>query len=289
MQKRVVETIDQRRWTTRMDRKLVNGSWGLAPDTASTEHDLDGWANHAPTCRYIRPDCAHESNQEPVCTDCLFLYEQNCQAPDELNFLRHCRAIRQYIDQGSSYFFSQYVAAFLVGPTGRILDIDERSTAFLHSSGTLAIRHNCIWASDSEFNAVLSGAIERASVTGEPETLVCQGSAATQTRYTVLLQPKQGSAKERLAHPHHVSCLVFPLGRRRIASARQIMSMFALSPAEARLARALCHGETLEEYASAQGVKLTTVKTQLRAVFAKTQTDRQVTLVGLITGIPPLR
>ncbi len=67
------------------------------------------------------------------------------------------------------------------------------------------------------------------------------------------------------------------------------MSMFALSPAEARLARALCHGETLEEYASAQGVKLTTVKTQLRAVFAKTQTDRQVTLVGLITGIPPLR
>lgn len=87
----------------------------------------------------------------------------------------------------------------------------------------------------------------------------------------------------------NVACLVFPLGRRRIASARQLMSMFGLSAAEARLARALCHGETLEEYAEAQGVKLPTVKTQLRAVFGKTQTDRQVTLVALISGIPPLR
>lgn len=67
------------------------------------------------------------------------------------------------------------------------------------------------------------------------------------------------------------------------------MSMFALTAAEARLARALCHGETLEDYAEAHGVKLPTVKTQLRAIFSKTQTDRQVSLVNLIAGIPPLR
>ena len=72
-------------------------------------------------------------------------------------------------------------------------------------------------------------------------------------------------------------------------ASKQLISLFGLSPAEARLTRALCHGETFEEYADAQNVKLPTVKTQLRAVFAKTQTDRQVDLVNLISGIPPLR
>lgn len=70
---------------------------------------------------------------------------------------------------------------------------------------------------------------------------------------------------------------------------RDINIAIEVSPAEAHLARALCHGETLEEYAEAQSVKLPTVKTQLRAVFAKTQTDRQVALVSLISRIPPLR
>ena len=130
------------------------------------------------------------------------------------------------------------------------------------------------------FNAILSGAIERVAGLGKAETLICQCKAPAQTRYAILLQPNQSQ---------NLTCMVFPLGRRRIASVRQLMSLFGLSAAEARLARALCHGETLEEYARAQGVKLPTIKTQLRAVFAKTQTDRQVTLVSLVTGIPPLR
>lgn len=146
------------------------------------------------------------------------------------------------------------------------------------------MRHNRIAPADSGFNAVLLKAIGRAAASGMPETLICKDDGTTQQRYAVLLQPASGTKPAG-----NVSCLVCPLGRRRIASARQLMSMFALSAAEARLTRALCHGETLEEYAIAQGVKLPTVKTQLRSLFSKTQTDRQVALVSLIIGIPPLR
>jgi DNA-binding CsgD family transcriptional regulator len=181
------------------------------------------------------------------------------------------------------------VAAFLVSPSGRILDIDERSAAFLRSGGLLAIRHNQIRATHPAFNDLLTKAIERTSQGSKAETLICHGNTPGQTRYTLLLEPSLHGAKPLSGQLQNVACLVFPLGRRRIASARQLMSMFGLSAAEARLARALCHGETLEEFALAQGVKLPTVKTQLRAVFGKTQTDRQVTLVALIAGIPPLR
>lgn len=229
------------------------------------------------------------SNQELVCPDCQFLHEQHFVVPDDLNFLRHCRAIRHYVDQGASTLFSPYVAAFLLATNGCILDIDERSAAFLQSSGVLGIRHNRIFALANEFNEVLLHAIEGVAAIGEPETLICSGHAGAPARYTILLQPSQGQGAGDSNAPRTIVCLIFPLGRRRIASARQLIALFGLSPAEARLARALCHGETLEEYAEAQSVKLPTVKTQLRAVFAKTLTDRQVALVSLISSIPPLR
>lgn len=243
----------------------------------------------APTCRGIRPSCGQTSNQELVCLDCQFLHEQQFESPDDLNFLRHCRAIRHYVDQGASALFSPYVAAFLLATNGRILDIDERSAAFLQSSGVLGIRHNRIFALAHQFNEVLLHALVRVATVGEPETLICTCHAGVPARYTFLLQPSQGRGVGDSNASRAIVCLIFPLGRRRIASVRQLIALFGLSPAEARLARALCHGETLEEYAKGQSVKLPTVKTQLRAVFAKTQTDRQVALVSLVSSIPPLR
>lgn len=262
---------------------------GLVPDTTPPKEIGEGRSGDAPTCRGVRPDCALDSPREPICADCLFLHGRNFQTPEDLNFLQHCRAIRQYVDQGAGAIFSPYVAAFLVSQRGRIVDIDKRSVAFLRSGSVLTIRHNHIWAPDRAFNGVLSMAIESAAREGAAETLICQGDAAAQTRYSILLEPNRDGTKTLSGQSQTIACLVFPLGRRRIASARQLMSMFGLSAAESRLARALCHGETLAEFASVQGVKIPTVKTQLRSVFAKTQTDRQVTLVTLIAGIPPLR
>jgi DNA-binding CsgD family transcriptional regulator len=70
---------------------------------------------------------------------------------------------------------------------------------------------------------------------------------------------------------------------------RQLMDFFGLSAAEARLARAICHGDSVEEYATDQGLRLPTVRTQLSSIFHKTGTERQATLVRLIAGIPVVR
>jgi len=86
-----------------------------------------------------------------------------------------------------------------------------------------------------------------------------------------------------------ILCLVAPLDGRRIATVRQLMDFFGLSAAEARLARAICHGDSVEEYARDQGLRLPTVRTQLSSIFSKTGTKRQATLVRLIAGIPVVR
>ena len=145
------------------ERKIEQPDDGLAPDTTSTQGIHEGRPGSAPACRGIHPNCVLDAQQEPVCADCLFLHERNFQTPEYQDFLQHCRTIRQYVDQGASALFSPYVAAFLVSPSGRILDIDERSAAFLRSGSLLEIRHNQIRATHPAFNDLLTKAIERTS------------------------------------------------------------------------------------------------------------------------------
>jgi DNA-binding CsgD family transcriptional regulator len=61
---------------------------------------------------------------------------------------------------------------------------------------------------------------------------------------------------------------------------------FGLTPAEVRLARALCNGETLKAFSERQGVAYETARSQLRRIFDKTGARRQSDLIRLILRMP---
>jgi len=79
--------------------------------------------------------------------------------------------------------------------------------------------------------------------------------------------------------------LLTPLNRRDMPSSEVIGGLFDLTPAEARVARALSGGGTVEGIAATGAVSVATVRNQLRSVFAKTGVNRQADLVGLLQGI----
>ena len=62
-------------------------------------------------------------------------------------------------------------------------------------------------------------------------------------------------------------------------------SLFDLTPSEARVARGLAAGETLEEIATNGGVAITTVRSQLRQVLEKTGCTRQAEVVSLLANV----
>jgi DNA-binding CsgD family transcriptional regulator len=64
-----------------------------------------------------------------------------------------------------------------------------------------------------------------------------------------------------------------------------VRSLFDLTPAEARVARSLTTGETVETIASNTGVSRNTVRTQLQGVLEKTGCSRQAEVVALLSGI----
>ena len=61
--------------------------------------------------------------------------------------------------------------------------------------------------------------------------------------------------------------------------------LFGLTPAESRLATALANGLSLIEAADQHRVQHDTARKQLKAVFAKTHTNRQGELIRLVHSL----
>jgi DNA-binding CsgD family transcriptional regulator len=80
----------------------------------------------------------------------------------------------------------------------------------------------------------------------------------------------------------------FELANFPVPSEDRLRQVFDLTPAEARLAQGLARGDTLEKVAEQLQIKITTARTQLAAIFAKTRTHRQPGLVALLSRLAHL-
>ena len=173
---------------------------------------------------------------------------------------------------------------------GRMMHCNRRGEKLLKEQYVLRLRDGVVACADGCMASRFIAAVEATIKTSQPANLLLQHTKNPAERYSVTLTslPKRG-VFSLAGEPQGALCLVVPLDRRRTATARQLVELFGLSSAEARLARALTLGESLEVYARGNDVRLTTVKTQLRSIFAKTGTDRQAALVRLVIGIPAVR
>ncbi len=71
-----------------------------------------------------------------------------------------------------------------------------------------------------------------------------------------------------------------------VVTADLVRRLFDLSAIEAELAVALCGGQSPEEIANERGRAVSTVRSQIRSLFAKTGTHRQADLIGLLLASP---
>lgn len=79
--------------------------------------------------------------------------------------------------------------------------------------------------------------------------------------------------------------IVTPLTARKAPPVELLRSLFDLTPSEARVARGLAGGATLDEIATAGDVSRNTVRTQLQQVLEKMGCTRQSEVTALLTGI----
>jgi DNA-binding CsgD family transcriptional regulator len=71
-----------------------------------------------------------------------------------------------------------------------------------------------------------------------------------------------------------------------VPAAEVVQGLFDLTPAEARVARQIGRGRTVDEVATASGLSPGTVRGQVKSILGKTGLHRQAELIGLLRGIP---
>jgi DNA-binding CsgD family transcriptional regulator len=79
--------------------------------------------------------------------------------------------------------------------------------------------------------------------------------------------------------------LITGAGRANPPGMEILQTLFDLTPAEARLARALAGGASPDETATQLGVRVSTVRSQLKSLFAKLGVNRQAQLVALLCSL----
>jgi DNA-binding CsgD family transcriptional regulator len=138
---------------------------------------------------------------------------------------------------------------------------------------------------DSSANALFQQAIAGLDVEGATPVLsFASRGADAGAAMVVHVVPIRGLSRDVFARCAGV-LVITPVTAPQAPPVELVQSLFDLTPAEARIARSLTTGETVEAIASRGGVSLNTVRTQLRGVLEKTGCSRQAEVVALLSGI----
>jgi DNA-binding CsgD family transcriptional regulator len=180
-------------------------------------------------------------------------------------------------------------ALLLCSGDGTVHWMNQSAQQILSQQDCLRIAERRLKGTSAQENVLLRGIIAEAADTSlrggdrVPRILVLRGQTTRselQVRVQALDIPGRMQASAYDLNAGRPVLLMFSdPGRHPALPAGLLGILFALSPAESRLAAALCKGQSLSEYAHQQDVSVGTVRGQLKQVMAKTHVSRQSQLV----------
>lgn len=178
------------------------------------------------------------------------------------------------------------LATLALSSSGQVVYANQRGTALLSAGNWFHETQGRLRASNPERDAALQSAIRDTLAHARPSNVNLESGGGPDHCCLTLMPLPESNAIRLPSNRAALLAVVTTNSGQRLATVQQLMDFFKLSPAEARVVRALAHGETIEQYAWYEGVKTTTVKTQLQAAMAKTGTRSQKDLVRLVVTLP---
>jgi DNA-binding CsgD family transcriptional regulator len=197
------------------------------------------------------------------------------------------RALREVLDRFPS-------GVMLLDKDSRVVLTNRSADQILAQDDGIRLDHGCPRLADPRqdrvFQQLLAEAVQTRAVRGHSHgktTTVLRPSGRRSYASMVgpLLAPPPGtSLREAVA----ILFVSDPEGS-QISTSEVLEGLYDLTPAEAELLRLLAEGRSLEEVAVKRGVTINTARSQLKQVFAKTDTRRQGELVRLVlSGVASL-
>lgn len=172
------------------------------------------------------------------------------------------------------------IGLVLCDRTGQVIYANAAAEQWMRSRGAISMKGGRIVCRRADVRRRLDEALEKATV-GEPRApgaLALPRGGGDPVPDVVTVLPFQGAP-----------CALMVFGGRDWDAGRSELALKAvgLTKAERRLVGHLCRGRALEDAASEAEVTISTARTYLKRIFAKTGTHRQSELVALLTSLTP--
>ncbi len=176
---------------------------------------------------------------------------------------------------------------FLVDAEMHVAHVNRAGETMV-KSGDIAVRQGRLAFRDDRASRQVAAAVALALAAARGETNITHAEHMEVPRagedagpYRVSLHPlPAGEGSPRLATRSQIAVVVRQPGRGGADVARRIQTTFKLTPSEAALAAALAVGASLADFAQQRNVALSTARSQLKALYEKTGTNRQGELVA---------
>ncbi|MFY9476178.1 MAG: hypothetical protein WAQ08_00660 [Aquabacterium sp.] len=211
-----------------------------------------------------------------------------CQINKRLEEERHRDAPAIAASQWAAH--STHMGILTLSDSGQVLAANPRGESLLRGASPLRLCEGKLAGQQAHDTAQLVKTLRHTVSRGEAAHARLGGEGPWGTCYVTMMPAPTNTFWTVSEHRKLVLCLITESTlARRVASARQLMELFTLTPAEARLARAIAQGNSVEDHVRAEGVRPATARTQLQSIFAKTGVSSQRELILRVLTLPSIR
>ncbi|MGV3551461.1 helix-turn-helix transcriptional regulator [Rhizobium sp.] len=135
-------------------------------------------------------------------------------------------------------------------------------------------------------NALLQAIVQDLQSGAQPTVQTIPVAGAVESKPLILhIIPVRRDARDIFSRCAAI-IVATPVGEVGPPDVRVLCGLFDLTPGEARIAREIAMGESVEKIALKTGLSVHTVRTYLKLIFSKTGTSRQSQLAALLSGLP---
>lgn len=173
----------------------------------------------------------------------------------------------------------------LLDARGRVLDANSLAARVLEAGDGMALRSGRFAFADAALDLRLSRMIAQygGGAAGGTAAIAARVSRSGGASYRVVVTPVPRDADERDVA---FVALIYAPDEQREISTDVLRELYALTPAQAQVARSLFSGRSVEESAAALNLSLNTVRTHLKQIFTRCEVQSQAELLHLLAQGP---